>query len=86
MISAAFIAATDLAHHFRIKPDLEKLVADGYNTERPDHRSLLLSLLMTACDLSDQAKDWDNSRETAVSHFWPQQQFKAHSKALLFLM
>ena len=59
-------SATDLAHHFRIKPDLEKMIAEGYDFKRPIHRNLLLSLLMTSCDLSDQAKDWDNSRETAV--------------------
>jgi cGMP-dependent 3',5'-cyclic phosphodiesterase len=42
------------------------MVATGYDPDNGHHRSMLLSLLMTACDLSDQAKDWENSKETAV--------------------
>uniref|UniRef100_A0A7N6AT32 Phosphodiesterase n=1 Tax=Anabas testudineus TaxID=64144 RepID=A0A7N6AT32_ANATE len=54
------ILATDLAHHLRIFNDLQKM-ADGKRT----HRSMLLCLLMTSCDLSDQTKDWKTTRKIA---------------------
>uniref|UniRef100_A0A8C6KQE8 Phosphodiesterase n=1 Tax=Nothobranchius furzeri TaxID=105023 RepID=A0A8C6KQE8_NOTFU len=54
------ILATDLAHHLRIFKDLQKM-ADSNRT----HHSLLLCLLMTSCDLSDQTKDWKTTRKIA---------------------
>lgn len=56
-------------------------VSGGYNPKRRTHRSMLLCLLMTSCDLSDQTKDWKTTRKIAVSnlkfsqmclisHFW----------------
>uniref|UniRef100_A0A8C7YSW7 Phosphodiesterase n=1 Tax=Oryzias sinensis TaxID=183150 RepID=A0A8C7YSW7_9TELE len=54
------ILATDLAHHLRIFKDLQKM-ADGSRT----HHSLLLCLLMTSCDLSDQTKGWKTTRKIA---------------------
>ncbi len=43
----------------------------GFDASNDKHKDLILSLMMTACDLSDQTKDWANSKETAVCHFDP---------------
>jgi len=43
------------------------LFVDGYDRTCIKHRHLLLRLLMTACDLSDQTKSFDNSKAIAVS-------------------
>jgi len=60
------ILATDIAHHLRILPELNDMAANGgYNPGLPHHRSLLSSLIMTASDLSDQTKDWKNSKQIA---------------------
>ncbi|XP_029028377.1 cGMP-dependent 3',5'-cyclic phosphodiesterase isoform X2 [Betta splendens] len=59
------ILATDLAHHLRIFKDLQKMADVGYNPKRGYHRSMLLCLLMTSCDLSDQTKDWKTTRKIA---------------------
>ncbi|KAG8002097.1 cGMP-dependent 3' [Nibea albiflora] len=61
------ILATDLAHHLRIFKDLQKMADDGYNPKSRNHRSMLLCLLMTSCDLSDQTKGWKTTRKIAVS-------------------
>uniref|UniRef100_A0A672KM56 Phosphodiesterase n=1 Tax=Sinocyclocheilus grahami TaxID=75366 RepID=A0A672KM56_SINGR len=59
------ILATDLAHHLRIFRDLQKMADAGYNPRSQAHRSLLLCLLMTSCDLSDQTKGWKTTRKIA---------------------
>nr|XP_023648140.1 cGMP-dependent 3',5'-cyclic phosphodiesterase [Paramormyrops kingsleyae] len=59
------ILATDLAHHLRIFKDLQKMADAGYSPKNHNHRSLLLCLLMTSCDLSDQTKDWKTTRKIA---------------------
>ncbi|XP_054650995.1 cGMP-dependent 3',5'-cyclic phosphodiesterase isoform X2 [Dunckerocampus dactyliophorus] len=59
------ILATDLAHHLRIFKDLQKMSDDGYNPKSRTHRSMLLCLLMTSCDLSDQTKGWKTTRKIA---------------------
>ncbi|XP_069003916.1 cGMP-dependent 3',5'-cyclic phosphodiesterase isoform X1 [Embiotoca jacksoni] len=59
------ILATDLAHHLRIFKDLQKMADDGYNPKSRNHRSMLLCLLMTSCDLSDQTKGWKTTRKIA---------------------
>ncbi|KAL1260341.1 hypothetical protein QQF64_008168, partial [Cirrhinus molitorella] len=59
------ILATDLAHHLRIFKDLQKMADVGYNPRNRTHRSLLLCLLMTSCDLSDQTKGWKTTRKIA---------------------
>lgn len=38
----------------------------GFDKNRADHHKLLLYLMMTAADLSDQTKDWQSSRNAAV--------------------
>ncbi|KAM9320559.1 LOW QUALITY PROTEIN: cGMP-dependent 3',5'-cyclic phosphodiesterase [Gastrophryne carolinensis] len=59
------ILATDLAHHLRIFKDLQKMANDGYDPKNKQHHSLLLCLLMTSCDLSDQTKGWKTTRKIA---------------------
>ncbi|XP_053176257.1 cGMP-dependent 3',5'-cyclic phosphodiesterase [Scomber japonicus] len=59
------ILATDLAHHLRIFKDLQKMSDDGYDPKSTTHRSMLLCLLMTSCDLSDQTKGWKTTRKIA---------------------
>ncbi|XP_043928713.1 cGMP-dependent 3',5'-cyclic phosphodiesterase [Protopterus annectens] len=59
------ILATDLAHHLRIFKDLQKMAQVGYNPNNRHHHSLLLCLLMTSCDLSDQTKGWKTTRKIA---------------------
>ena len=43
------------------------LLTDGFNSNSKDHHFLLLFLMMTASDLSDQTKNWEGTRRTAVS-------------------
>ncbi|XP_053665971.1 cGMP-dependent 3',5'-cyclic phosphodiesterase-like [Anopheles marshallii] len=57
------ILATDLANHFRILPRLKKLRAE-YLTEGSNQR-LLLSLMITCCDLNDQVKSWKTVQHVA---------------------
>ncbi|GFR02488.1 cGMP-dependent 3',5'-cyclic phosphodiesterase, partial [Trichonephila clavata] len=59
------ILATDLAHHFRILKDIKKVLTDGYDRTNQDHHNTLLCLIVTSCDLSDQTKDWSNTKEIA---------------------
>uniref|UniRef100_A0ACB8FGJ5 cGMP-dependent 3',5'-cyclic phosphodiesterase n=1 Tax=Sphaerodactylus townsendi TaxID=933632 RepID=A0ACB8FGJ5_9SAUR len=59
------ILATDLAHHLRIFKDLQKMAEVGYDPKNKNHHSLLLCLLMTSCDLSDQTKGWKTTRKIA---------------------
>lgn len=42
------------------------LIVVGFDTKNERHHSLLLCLLMTASDLSDQTKPWDNTKHVAV--------------------
>lgn len=59
------ILATDLAHHFRIIKYIQQLLESGYDSSNIEHHQLLLCLLVTSCDLSDQTKDWNNTKEIA---------------------
>ncbi|VDP80077.1 unnamed protein product [Echinostoma caproni] len=59
------ILATDLAHHLNILSNLREMADIGYNRESPKHHNLLLCLLMTAADLSDQTKNWSNTVQVA---------------------
>ncbi|XP_046331739.1 cGMP-dependent 3',5'-cyclic phosphodiesterase-like isoform X1 [Haliotis rufescens] len=60
------ILATDLAHHLRILGDLGIMAEKGYDSTKPNQRNMLLCLLMTSCDLSDQTKDWNNTKHIAA--------------------
>ena len=44
---------------------MERMVAGGLNPSNPQHHHLTSCLLMTASDLSDQTKDWVNSKKIA---------------------
>ncbi|CAG5118536.1 unnamed protein product, partial [Candidula unifasciata] len=61
------ILATDLAHHLGIVKEQEQLAERGHfeKTSSRD-KTLLLCLLMTACDLSDQTKNWHNTKHSAA--------------------
>lgn len=59
------ILATDLAQHLRKVKDLERLAEDGFDANDRQHKQLLLCLLMTASDLSDQTKSFANSKTIA---------------------
>ncbi|PAA84003.1 hypothetical protein BOX15_Mlig033223g1 [Macrostomum lignano] len=60
------ILATDLAHHLKIRKDIEAMVSQKkFDVHNQQHRYLLLCLLMTASDLSDQTKVWKNTRQVA---------------------
>lgn len=61
-----WISATDLASHFKVFEEQQKLLVE-FQKHKEDQRRLLLCLLMTACDLSDQTKHWSVARQTAVS-------------------
>lgn len=59
------ILATDLAHHIRIIEDIKKVQQEGFDKENYHHHQLLLCLLVTCSDLSDQTKDWKSSKKIA---------------------
>jgi len=52
------ILSTDLAHHLRMLPEMEKMVSGGVRGDDANHHYLTSCLIMTASDLSDQTKDW----------------------------
>ncbi|XP_061164662.1 cGMP-dependent 3',5'-cyclic phosphodiesterase-like isoform X2 [Saccostrea echinata] len=60
------ILATDLSHHLKIMNSLKDMAKVGYDNKNERHHSLLLCLLMTASDLSDQTKPWDNTKHVAA--------------------
>lgn len=60
------ILATDLAHHLKIMNSLKEMAKVGFDSKNERHHSLLLCLLMTASDLSDQTKPWDNTKHVAA--------------------
>ncbi|KAJ8297685.1 hypothetical protein KUTeg_024216 [Tegillarca granosa] len=59
------ILATDLAHHFKILGNIHAMAKDGFDKTSDKHHKLLLCLLMTAADLSDQTKPWDKTKHIA---------------------
>lgn len=63
-------SATDLANHFRAKVDQEKMVQSGYDKTNPQHHDLLLCLIMTTADLSDQVKTWSVCHHVTVSFIY----------------
>jgi len=60
-----YILATDLAHHLRMLPEMERMVVAGASPSNPHDHHLTACLIMTAADLSDQTKDWVNSKKIA---------------------
>jgi hypothetical protein len=49
-----------------ILPSAHRLISAGFDPMQQDHHYLLMCLLMTASDLSDQSKDFYNSKAIAV--------------------
>ncbi|XP_076070343.1 uncharacterized protein LOC143042018 isoform X1 [Mytilus galloprovincialis] len=60
------ILATDLAHHLKILKNIEAMAKDKFEKNNLKHRKLLLCLIMTASDLSDQTKPWDSTKHIAA--------------------
>ncbi|XP_071126265.1 cGMP-dependent 3',5'-cyclic phosphodiesterase-like isoform X7 [Mytilus edulis] len=60
------ILATDLAHHLKILKNIEAMAKDKFEKTNLKHRKLLLCLIMTASDLSDQTKPWDSTKHIAA--------------------
>jgi cGMP-dependent 3',5'-cyclic phosphodiesterase len=59
------ILATDIAAHLRKVNRIQAMVEIGFDKDSVDHHYLLMCLLMTASDLSDQSKDFKNSKGIA---------------------
>ncbi|CAH8585716.1 unnamed protein product [Heterobilharzia americana] len=59
------ILATDLCEHIVLMPTIIQMTNQAYNPCNEKHHELFLSLLVTACDLNDQCKNWYNTREAA---------------------
>lgn len=59
------ILATDISAHLKKQERIKNMVAEGYNPMSFDHRYLLMCLVMTASDLSDQAKNFHNAKRIA---------------------
>ncbi|CAI2348511.1 unnamed protein product [Caenorhabditis sp. 36 PRJEB53466] len=59
------ILATDISAHLRKQERIRTMIDEGYNPMSLDHRYLLMSLVMTASDLSDQAKNFHNAKRIA---------------------
>lgn len=60
------ILATDLASHFRKIKKQEIMIKDKFDKNNLTHKKLLMDMLMTCCDLSDQIKYWEITKKTAV--------------------
>ncbi|WKX98957.1 hypothetical protein Q1695_014100 [Nippostrongylus brasiliensis] len=59
------ILATDIAVHLGKVTRIKAMVEDGYDPLSRDHHYLFMCLLMTSSDLSDQSKDFRNSKAIA---------------------
>uniref|UniRef100_A0A914W7T9 Phosphodiesterase n=1 Tax=Plectus sambesii TaxID=2011161 RepID=A0A914W7T9_9BILA len=59
------ILATDIAAHLRKVSRIKGMVNVGFDGTQQEHHYLLMCLLMTASDLSDQSKDFNNSKAIA---------------------
>ncbi|CAG9825144.1 unnamed protein product [Phaedon cochleariae] len=59
------ILATDLAIHYKLHSRQLAMAQEGFTRSNPEHRYYLCSLLMTCADLSDQTKDWPETKKVA---------------------
>ncbi|XP_047500995.1 dual 3',5'-cyclic-AMP and -GMP phosphodiesterase 11A-like [Penaeus chinensis] len=70
------ILATDLSIYFQVRSKFFPLVANGeFDTDQKEHRDILRSLLMTACDIAASTKPWDTQLKVAklvTSEFFDQ--------------
>ncbi|XP_076045128.1 dual 3',5'-cyclic-AMP and -GMP phosphodiesterase 11A-like isoform X3 [Oratosquilla oratoria] len=70
------ILATDLTVYFQVRSRFVPLLTESdYDFEREEHREMLRSLMMTACDIAASTKPWDIQRRVAelvTSEFFDQ--------------
>ncbi|PAV77202.1 hypothetical protein WR25_11653 [Diploscapter pachys] len=59
------ILATDIAVHLQKVDRIQNMVNNGYDSFSSDHHYLFRCLMITASDLSDQSKDFRNSKAIA---------------------
>ncbi len=52
-------------NHLGLLPQQKQMANEGYEPTNPTHHKLLRCLMMTACDFSDQTKDWVSSKRIA---------------------
>ncbi|KAL5270598.1 hypothetical protein ACHWQZ_G001338 [Mnemiopsis leidyi] len=64
------ILATDLAQHLRIISQQKEMAATGYDFNNPHHHFLLLSLVITSCDLSINVKMFEESSVIVRDHIY----------------
>uniref|UniRef100_H2Y6F3 Phosphodiesterase n=1 Tax=Ciona savignyi TaxID=51511 RepID=H2Y6F3_CIOSA len=68
------ILATDLALYFGNRGQIEELLTQGdFDFDNQQHRTSAIGLMMTACDLSSSAKDWEVTRNNLLDlhfEFW----------------
>ncbi|BFZ16609.1 hypothetical protein BsWGS_19648 [Bradybaena similaris] len=71
-----YILATDIAVFFTYKSSMEKILSTGqFNWDTDSHRSALIALMMTACDLCSVFKPWAIHKELVndiMIEFWQQ--------------
>ncbi|CAJ0941056.1 unnamed protein product, partial [Mesorhabditis belari] len=61
------ILATDIAAHLNKVDRIRRMIDNGFNVSKQEDHYLLLCLLMTASDLSDQSKEFHYSKQIAES-------------------
>ncbi|XP_042868518.1 dual 3',5'-cyclic-AMP and -GMP phosphodiesterase 11A-like isoform X2 [Penaeus japonicus] len=70
------ILATDLSIYFQVRSKFFPLVTNGeFDPDQKEHRDILRSLLMTACDIAASTKPWDTQLKVAklvTSEFFDQ--------------
>ncbi|CAI5445895.1 unnamed protein product [Caenorhabditis angaria] len=74
------ILATDIAAHLKKASRIHDMVEIGYNPMSNDHHYLLTCLIMTASDLSDQSKNFNNAKliaENIYKEFFAQGDLEA---------
>lgn len=59
------ILATDLANHFKLDKEIDVMITNSVNKDNTRHVFMLMSLMMTTSDLSDQTKPWESARIVA---------------------
>ena len=64
------ILATDLAQHLRIIAQQKEMATNGYDYDNPRHHFLLLSLVVTSCDLSVNVKMFEESSVIVRDHIY----------------
>lgn len=80
------ILATDLAAYFRSRTKLIPIMHENaFDWDNIGHRSLLKSLMITACDLSGQCKVY-NVAKKITDYLYSKLEDKCNKKNLLFFV